>query len=421
MGQHAYSDLSQQSIKHVQPTIAAQLNGATQPKNIGTFVIPEAKKPTKYGGWSVNPQLVDMRVGADIRKIRSESADVAAFDIENVRKLRQMGFTPDQINTYIKTLAINKEGNGYTVDISPKVEKTEEIEQIKEAKQGVRNFSQWNTNHHIHIIQRSNKKETLTEFKPATSEEIANKKASGILRPFITAKRGEIIPKVTYKDPIPVAVGPEAASTITENQLEEASETIQDLPPIAQVSEETPLLNEQAQSEVEAVIPLEIIEDTEKVTPLSANPFTKLTEAVPEEVTGKHLNALDEEKTPELEVNKDTPSNAFLNRMHRTFEDEVDSGSKGIENPKTLEGHTPAEMQPVNESEKSMARNIATQKLSGVASVWYGDDWSKYMMVKNGREDRTNTPPVQGLETMQRGSWQDKLSDKAAELKKKIQ
>lgn len=421
MGQHAYSDLSQQSIKHVQPTIAAQLNGATQPKNIGTFVIPEAKKPTKYGGWSVNPQLVDMRVGADIRKIRSESADVAAFDIENVRKLRQMGFTPDQINTYIKTLAINKEGNSYTVDISPKVEKTEEIEQIKEAKQGVRNFSQWNTNHHIHIIQRSNKKETLTEFKPATPEEIANKKASGILRPFITAKRGEIIPKVTYKDPIPVAVEPETASTITENQLEETSETIQDLPPIAQVSEETPLLNEQAQSEVEAVIPLEIIEDTEKVTPLSANPFTKLTEAVPEEVTGKHLNALDKEKTPELEVNKDTPSNAFLNRMHRTFEDEVDSGSKGIENPKTLEGHTPVEIQPVNESEKSMARNIATQKLSGVASVWYGDDWSKYMMVKNGREDRTNTPPVQGLETMQRGSWQDKLSDKAAELKKKIQ
>ena len=441
MGQHAYSDLSQQNVKHVQTTIATQLNGATQPKNIGTFVIPEAKKPTKYGGWSVNPQLVDMRVGADIRKIRSESADVDAFGIENVRKLRQMGFTPDQINAYIKALSFNSEniqqtiGNdyqetisekpaiketetGYTVDISPKVEKTE---QIKEGEQGVRNFSQWNTNHHIHIIQRSNKKETLTEFKPATPEEIANKKASGILRPFITAKRGEIIPKVTYKDPIPVAVEPEAASTITEKRLEEASETIQDLPPIAQVSEETPLLNEQAQSEVEAVIPLEIIEDTEKVTPLSANPFTKLTEAVPEEVTGEHLNALDEEKTPELEVNKDTPSNAFLNRMHRTFDDEVDPETKVVANLKTLEEHTPIETHTVNESEKSMARNIATQKLSGVASVWYGDDWSKYMMVKNGREDRTNTPPVQGLETMQRGSWQDKLSDKAAELKKKIQ
>lgn len=441
MGQHAYSDLPQQNTKHVQPTIAAQLNGATQPKNIGTFVIPEAKKPTKYGGWSVNPQLVDMRVGADIRKIRSESADVDAFGIENVRKLRQMGFTPDQINAYIKALSFNSEniqqtiGNdyketisektvtketetGYTADISPKAEKTE---QIKEENQGVRNFSQWNTNHHIHIIQRSNKKEVITEVKPATPEEIANKKASGILRPFITAKRGEIIPKATYKDPIPVAVEPEADSTIKENRLEEASETIQDLPPIAQVSEETPLLNERAQSEVEAAISLEITEDTEKVTPLSANPFTKLTEAVPEEVTGERLSALDEEKTPELEVNKDTPSNAFLNRMHRTFEDEVDSGSKGIENPKTLEGHTPLETQPVNESEKSMARNIATQKLSGVASVWYGDDWSKYMMVKNGREDRTNTPPVQGLETMQRGSWQDKLSDKATELKKKIQ
>lgn len=447
MGQNAYSDLPQQNTKHVQATIAAQLNGATQPKNIGTFVIPEAKKPTKYGGWSVNPQLVDMRVGADIRKIRSESADVDAFGIENVRKLRQMGFTPDQINAYIKALSFNSEniqqtvGNdyketisenpviketetGYTVDISPKAEK---IEQIKDGEHGVKNFSQWNTNHHIHIIQRSNKKEILTEVKPATPEEIADKKASGILRPFISAKRGEIIPKVTYKDPVPVTATPEVTSTITENQVDTPSETTEIVPPIIQVIEEVSLPDIQVQPETKTVL---AVEDIETSTPLDTNPFTKLTETIPEKTEEEDHNALEEEliveeKEGEIsvpEISKDIPSNAFLNRMHRTFEDEETSDAVVSKNQEKIVRKNIQENENTLEAKNNAVSKVYDALLLRLTNSSDDEKWKRMatpIALTESNHPVKEIPQNLHLEALK--SWDDSLSNEASLLRKDLQ
>lgn len=421
MGQHANSSYPVKEGRtepHAQTTIAQQLDGAIKPKNIGTFVIPEAKKPTKYGGWSVNPQLVDQRVGADIRKIRSESAEVDAFGIENVRKLRQMGFNPDQINTYIKTLALNTENDGYTVDISPKVEKVEEVEQASEEKQMVKNFSQWNINHHIRVIQKSNKKDISIEVKPATPEEIANEKASKILRPFLSAKRNEV--KVAENNLQPIT--PEAIDNISSitPEVDEAIEHIQDITHSPVTNEE--IITPETQPQPEAKITS--TETQEEITmeskSLSTNPFTKLTRAISEGKEGDVSEVLTNEsvtkEVPTPVTNTTTPS--FMSRLAGEF---APSEAKlDIQTPEKDE-QAPQQPEPIHVSEKLTKRNESTAKLLNTMEVYYGNDWSKYMMVKKGREDRVNTPPVQGLETVKMRSWQDNLSDKAAELKNKIQ
>ncbi len=464
MGQHANSSYPVKEGRtepHAQTTIAQQLDGAIKPKNIGTFVIPEAKKPTKYGGWSVNPQLVDQRVGADIRKIRSESAEVDAFGIENVRKLRQMGFNPDQINAYIKALSFNAEnilqttGNDYkeTISEKPLIAKNEagyttnlskqeaqpvkEIEKPKEEEQKIKNFSQWNINHHIRVIQKSNKKDTVIEIKPATPEEIADEKASKILRPFLSAKRNEVKVKANENNLQPIT--PEAinnTSSVTP-EVDEAAESIQDIPHSPVTNEEIAVLSTQSQQEIE-VNPAEIQEEiTRESKSLPTNPFTKLTGTISEEKEGAVSEVLTNESVTEEEVsapatNTTTPS--FMSRLAGEFapsfapstEDieiskEIEEAKLDIQTPEKDEVQTPPQPEPIHVSEKLTKRNEFTAKLLSTMEVYYGNDWSKYMMVKKGREDRINIPPVQGLETVKMRSWQDNLSDKAAELKNKIQ
>lgn len=445
MGQHANSSYPVKEGRtepHAQTTIAQQLDGAIKPKNIGTFVIPEAKKPTKYGGWSVNPQLVDQRVGADIRKIRSESAEVDAFGIENVRKLRQMGFNPDQINAYIKALSFNAEnilqttGNDYkeTISEKPLIAKNEagyttnlskqeaqpvkEIEKPKEEEQKIKNFSQWNINHHIRVIQKSNKKDISIEVKPATPEEIANEKASKILRPFLSAKRNEV--KVAENNLQPIT--PEAIDNISSitPEVDEAIEHIQDITHSPVTNEE--IITPETQPQPEAKITS--TETQEEITmeskSLSTNPFTKLTRAISEGKEGDVSEVLTNEsvtkEVPTPVTNTTTPS--FMSRLAGEF---APSEAKlDIQTPEKDE-QAPQQPEPIHVSEKLTKRNESTAKLLNTMEVYYGNDWSKYMMVKKGREDRVNTPPVQGLETVKMRSWQDNLSDKAAELKNKIQ
>lgn len=453
MGQHANSSYPVKEGRtepHAQTTIAQQLDGAERPKDIGTFK-PSApmnrngsenvmvKNTRSVGGGEIRLDTTDISNalrGETTRRVAKIILDavakLAAIDedhqapstkgklIKMYEALYPGRFTAANEDSYVD----NEQGEMQIVE--------ESTEKSKEEEQKAKNFSQWGINHHISIIQRRNNKETASEIKPAMPEEIAEKNASKILRPFLSAKRNEVKVKANENNLQPIT--PEAIDNIPSvvPEVNEVVEHIQDIPHSSVTNEEITVLDTQSQTETETTPA--VTEEETTITPksVSTNPFTKLTGTIPEDteespseilMTDQDNGGKDDAPEPVTSTTIPRIMSRFGGEYAPHIEDseistQVEDTGLDVVIPETSE--IPNELAPVNESERSIIRNRCTAKLLSTMEVYYGNDWSKYMMVKKGREDRIDAPPVQGLPTVERVTWQFKLSPEAAKLMWKL-
>lgn len=81
--------------------LGAELNGAIIPKNVGVFH-PTKQKGKKGTGWTTNYQGTRQVGGHEVRATKNSFQESYDYDTESVRKLRQMGFSPEQILKYFE-------------------------------------------------------------------------------------------------------------------------------------------------------------------------------------------------------------------------------------------------------------------------------------------------------------------------------
>jgi hypothetical protein len=465
MGQISYSD------KHQTNPIGERLTERVDTKGFGTFTIPEAKKPTKYGGWVVDPALEEKRVGGEIGKVAVASQELDTFGIDNVRKLRQMGFNPDQINTYIKAQTFNVNniqqfteseqnknfGEKPTTETTPTGFTTKIATSELESSQKKENYNNPFTGyqqHAIKIITKSLKNKELLKDGVLTEEEANADKKIRVLRTFLGNKTRPSNPVNIEVGTLNTEVVPEPLVIIPEIVLkkedqEQKVESLSLIPVNTIVKEietvETPTIINDVPEEVS----LKNIEQVENVPVVENITAPSIEDVSLNEVQGN--NIIEEEQTKidetaEVVENETSPQvfkNPFMQRMGESLLDEgVEEKTEIMVEPQqVLEqggvGRITQEITPIikeepheisatptTNQEKINQRQLSTNKLSAILfSRSQGDVIKEIERLSNPtliytREVRGNLNVPSNLNPEHLKSWRDRLqgNEKVLEL-----
>lgn len=191
------------------------------PDTIGTFSPSQPKKST-YNSWAAAYKDVNLhdknttkhnRIGnkivgkGEIGQTKGVSPDIDPTGIANVTKLRQMGFTPEQIITYTKLIRFNSEniqdvlkseeeethGEKPTIENVTETGYTAKIEQKDDEKPRSVSFAQTYKNHAMKIATRLKKTELDTK-------EIAQKEENTLKKLVEKDLISKAVPKVLRKE-----------------------------------------------------------------------------------------------------------------------------------------------------------------------------------------------------------------------------
>lgn len=267
--------------------LSNELENGTKPNNIGTFSPSQPKKAT-YNSWTEaykdahlnyentlkNNRTGNKSVGkGEIGQTKGVSPDIDPTGIANVTKLRQMGFTPEQIITYTKLIKFNsdsvqdflknEEDNTYvekpTVENVTETGYTAKLEQKKEDTSKSVSFAQKYRDHAMKIATRTTKtentqnkkeEETLQKVKEFIPENTPRPPTNKILRGKSTSNTTN---KKVIQEPI----------AVTENKTEEIKTTDTPNPEPTSTSLDTISTNENILSQV-VVAPVVTIDTTKE-------------------------------------------------------------------------------------------------------------------------------------------------------------
>ena len=369
------------SAKKDELSIDGQLGNPSTPMNTKDFGIftPTVEKISQnkaVNGWVVSSKLEDRRVGgADIKLVANKSLELENFGIENVRKLRQLNFSPDQTLQYIELLG-GLDSFGFDDVLK--------LTQMGFSPSGVLRYMELQATKKESGVEISYKKKpseyTISEIPASNDSSFEKEKMANYSKDSLIVvnnpqlKEGAVVTVLKPKTVI------RPMGQVTQKRVSDITRRFVSLPE-KKVEENIQSVNN----------------PKEEVSVINTENDKK------NKVTVKEKNPLIPPNSTPLkeEIRKSFDNLSFVQRMNGgiTKKETAPLLEKEISSlpptniTETTSNSKEKEVASLEDSKKyDNLKHLAATKIANTLSSYYGDDWSKYLMFSGENSKKTKTP-----------------------------